>query len=233
MDVAWVLAAAAANAALAAAAWWQRSVTGAGAVVGAVLGTGVWLGAGPRAFTVLVAFFAAGTALTRAGFARKERLGAAEERGGRRGPASALAKVGPACVCGFLYQATGQPIWVTGVVASFAAALADTAATELGPLLPTRVWSTMTFRPVEPGTRGAVSLGGTLAGFTAAAALTALAAALALVPPGALLLISLAAALASAAESVAGARLTRVPGAVLNLGVTALGAALGMLFAGA
>jgi uncharacterized membrane protein len=76
-----------------------------------------------------------------------------------------------------------------------------------------------------------VSLGGTLAGLAAAAALAALAAVLGVVPLGHVAPIAAAALVASLAESVAGARLPRVPGAVLNVALAVAGGLLGMLFA--
>ena len=66
-------------------------------------------------------------------------------------------------------NASARMLCYVGFVGAFAAAAADTWATEVGVRWAHRPWSLRTFRPVAPGTSGAVSLTGTLAGAVGAA----------------------------------------------------------------
>ncbi|MGO9776398.1 MAG: DUF92 domain-containing protein [Terracidiphilus sp.] len=134
----------------------------------------------------LLAFFA-----TRLGREGKERLGLAEQRHGRT-TAQVAANLGiAAIVCsepvqswltglGWFSRATvaPMPLFAAGM-AALAEAAADTVSSEVGQVLGGRPRMLTTLRLVEPGTDGAVSLIGTLAG-VAAAVLVAAAGSLAL-----------------------------------------------------
>jgi uncharacterized protein (TIGR00297 family) len=126
-----------------------------GAIVFDLIG---WTGAG-----ALLTFFVTSTALGHWRRGRKETLGF--EKGNRRDIGQVLANGGAACVClivGHLLPAFEHSAQVA-YFAAVAAANADTWATEIGAALqaPARLLST--FRPVAPGTSGAVSLPGTVA----------------------------------------------------------------------
>jgi uncharacterized protein (TIGR00297 family) len=75
-----------------------------------------------------------------------------------------------------------------------------------------------TLRKVPPGTEGAVSLPGTLAGIAAATVTAALGLALGLLgDPGTMLLVALAAFLGTVADSLIGARYPRIGNEATNL----------------
>jgi len=198
----------------------------AGGLVGAlVLGLGGW---GP--YALLWAFFAGGTLATRFGRKRKEAMGKAEEKGGRRGAANVLANCSVAAflvACAALTPGSA-PLLHLAAAAAFATALMDTVGTEVGQALRTPTVLLPDFRRVPPGTDGAVSVGGTLAGLLAAALLGALGAALGLYAPAAVPVVLAAAFAGTVVESLLGRdgapwRLTN--GHVLNLLNTLAGAA--------
>ncbi|HWT67223.1 MAG TPA: DUF92 domain-containing protein [Terracidiphilus sp.] len=128
---------------------------------------------------------------TRIGRKRKESLGTAEERTGRVA-AQVAANLGAAALVamtpvrlwmadtGWLRpDAWGLGLLYVPMLAALCEAAADTVSSELGQVLNTRPRMITTLRAMEPGTDGAISLGGTLVGM-AASALVGLAGVLAL-----------------------------------------------------
>ena len=79
-----------------------RTVTLAGAVTGAVIGTAIAVTAGWPGWTLLLATFLAASISSRLGLRRKTLLGIAEERGGRRGAGNAIANTGFATAAALL-----------------------------------------------------------------------------------------------------------------------------------
>lgn len=170
------LVALAACALLGALAWWRRSLTLAGAAAAALLGTGVAAWGGWGAFATLCAFFALGVSATRMGRRVKEARGIAQERGGRRGLGNVVANGGVAGLCafyaahgGFVDPLSGAPeAALVALVAALATAAFDTVSSEVGKAYGRTTVLVTTLRRVPPGTEGAVSLEGTLAGVAAA-----------------------------------------------------------------
>lgn len=128
---------------------------------------------------------------TRLGRKRKERLGTAENRKGRTA-SQVAANLGIASLMSnevaqstllkqsWLHFPQLAPTAVfTAGLAALCEAAADTVSSELGQVLNSRPRMITTLRVMEPGTDGAISLGGTLAG-TFAAALVAVGGVLAL-----------------------------------------------------
>ncbi len=164
------------NVALAVLAYLARGVTVPGAVWGTVLGTLLYALAGWRGFLLLLVFFVLGTLVTKVGYARKAALGIAQERGGRRGARHAFAHAG----AGVLFAAHAASTLAPGpftqaLVAAFATALSDTTGSEIGQAYGRTPYLVTTFRRVAPGTDGAVSVEGTLAGVAASALLAGIA----------------------------------------------------------
>lgn len=144
-----------------------RGVDVSGAVVGWILGCMLIVGGGPPLYVALLTFFIIGTLATRLGFARKAREGLAQEGGGRRGAAHAVANVGVAAICAVAcWRGLGFVPLFMGI-AALATAAADTTASEVGQLLGRRAFLPLSFRRVERGTEGAISIEGTLAGIIA------------------------------------------------------------------
>lgn len=167
------------SAPIAFAAWWGRAVTRGGAIAGFVCAVVIYLGEGLGGIAVLGIALAFTIVSSRLGRRRKEALGIAEERGGSRGAGNILANclvgtVGAALVAfsAGWYEA-GAVMFVTGI----AAGASDTVASEIGKAFGGTPRAFPTFRAVPPGTPGAVSILGTIAG-VAGATLMALPAAM-------------------------------------------------------
>lgn len=155
---------------VAAAAWRMRALTGSGALAACVVGTvvfgvGGWIWAVP-----LLLFFGTSSALSRWRRAAKKRLG--YEKTGRRDGWQVGANGGVATLCALLPlmlpQVTTAHAYLL-FLAALAAANADTWGTEIGSALHGQPYDLRTGRRTEPGTSGAVSLGGTLAALAGAA----------------------------------------------------------------
>lgn len=240
------------NGVVALAGYFTRSVSFSGAIGGWILGAILILGAGWPLYVALLVFFVIGTTATKLGYARKSRLGLAQEGGGRRGFSHAFSNVGVAAICAIAVSRLGRSVHSSAVeiellpmfmgIAALATAAADTTASEIGQLLGRRAFLPLTLRRVPVGTEGAISVEGTLAG-AMAGFVVALAGAAAvgqlfrdLVPFawGMVLLLTLCAFAGSYLESVAGSwnrkRMKPVPNGVLNFFNTAAGALL-MYFA--
>jgi uncharacterized protein (TIGR00297 family) len=207
--------------------WRAHTVTAAGAVVGAVIGVAVFIGTGWAGWTMLVATFLTAALATRAGFRRKSAAGIEEDRGGRRGPGNAIANTGVAAWAALLSAGMPDaPVARLAMAAALATSASDTVASEVGKAWGKTTWLVTGFRRVPPGTSGAVSLEGTLAGIVCAALLAGLAVWLALVPARWLVMIVAAATIASFVESVLGATLER-PGILDNNALNFVNSVLG------
>jgi uncharacterized protein (TIGR00297 family) len=217
------------NAAVALLAATLRVVRPSGALAGASLGTVILGFGGAGLYVLLWVFFLGGTLATRFRKARKEAMGKAEEKGGRRGAANVLANVSVPAFCALAagLGPHGGALRLAAA-AALATALMDTVGTEVGQAIASPTVLLPDFRRVPPGTDGAVSLAGTLAGL-AAAGLLAWIGVRALVFTGAAgVAVVLAALLGTVLESLlgrAGAPWRVSNGHVLNFVNTLAGAA--------
>jgi uncharacterized protein (TIGR00297 family) len=216
-----------------------RSVDISGAIVGWILGCILILGGGPTLYIALLAFFVIGTLCTRIGYARKSREGLAQEQGGRRGAGHAIANVGVAALCAIAcWRGLGLVPLFMGV-ASLATAAADTTGSEIGQLFGRRAFLPLTFRRVERGAEGAISVEGTLAGIVAGFIVAAAAVAMAVhhLAPGfagsvviartrIVAVITICAFLGSYFESVIGSLRPNIANGAMNFLNTAIGAVL-------
>jgi uncharacterized protein (TIGR00297 family) len=207
-------------------------VSRSGALGGFVVGSLVYASLGWRGFAVLALFVIGGSALTRLGYARKQDAGTAEVAGGRRGAKNALANGGVAVLCALLAVLTTSEALGAAFVASLGAAFADTAESELGQLYGRTPRLITTLRRVPPGTDGAVSAPGTLAGVVAAFLTASFGFTLGLLAgPGAMLAVALAAFLGTVADSVTGALVPRIGNEFTNVLCTLVAAVLALVFA--
>jgi uncharacterized protein (TIGR00297 family) len=220
------------TAAFAALAYTLGMVTRSGALGGLLVGTIVYACLGPRGFAVLALFVIGGSVLTRIGYGRKQSAGTAQEHGGRRGARNALANCAVAVICALLARATGSDLFITAFVASLGAAFADTSESEIGQLFGRTPRLITTLGKVPPGTDGAISLPGTLAGIVAACLTTTLALTLGLLEsPETALLVAFAAFLGTVADSLLGALYPRIGNEATNVLCTLVAAALAPILA--
>ncbi len=209
------------NIAVAVAGFLAHTVTVSGAVAGVAIGTVIFAGTGWRGWLLLFTSFVAASVTSRLGLKRKVALGIAEDRGGRRGFGNAIANTGMAA-CWAAVVVLGAEYYSAEfcyllLTASLVAGASDTVATEIGKAFGRRTFLMPSFRRVPPGTPGAISLEGTLAGIVAALSLAFIAAWLGLLEAPltrSIRIVTIAATLASFIESVLGA--TFEPKGILN-----------------
>ncbi|HVT45187.1 MAG TPA: DUF92 domain-containing protein [Thermoanaerobaculia bacterium] len=231
------------NTVLALAGYAARSVDLSGLAGGWILGAILIVFAGWELYVVLLLFFVIGTVATRLGYERKQRLGLAQERGGRRGFGHAFSNAGIAAIAaiGIAMSPSIADLYWIAAIAALATATADTTGSEIGQWIGRRAFLPITFEKVEPGTEGAVSWEGTAAGLVTAMFVAAAGVALFLnrtgeetTGSGALFaIVASAAFLASYSESVLGSwnrrRATPIPNGVMNFINTAAGAMLAVI----
>ena len=223
------------NALLGGLAFAGRSVKVSGLVAGIVIGAGIYLFLGPAGFAILFLFFVMGSGASKLGYRRKAEKGLAQEEGGRRGAKHAIANAGAGLVLAFLAAATGHgPLFALAFVAAFATAASDTVSSEIGQLIGKHPFLITTLRPVPPGTEGAVSVEGTVAGIVASAVVAGAAVALGLVTPAGALVVIAAAFVGTTVESVLGATLERlklIDNEAVNFANTLIGALVAIAIA--
>jgi uncharacterized protein (TIGR00297 family) len=211
-----------------------RLVRPSGALAGAVLGTVILAFGGAPLYLLLWVFFGVGTLATRFRKSRKEAMGRAEEKGGRRGATNVLANVSVAAFCALVAGlAPHGDAFRLAAAAALATALMDTMGTEVGQAITSPTALLPDLRQVPPGTDGAVSVAGTLAGLAAAALLAASGILSLLFTPRGAVAVVLAAALGTVVESLlgrSGAPWRVSNGHVLNFINTLVGAAAAPAF---
>jgi uncharacterized protein (TIGR00297 family) len=200
-----------------------------------LLGVIIWGCVGWRAYAVTMAYFLIGSAVTKIGLAEKEAAGIAEARSGVRGPGNVWGSALVAALCALatliLRSSTPEPwanLAILGLVASLSTKLSDTTATEIGKAYGRRTFLITSLQPVPPGTEGAVSLEGTLAGIAGSLSLAAGAWLIQLISPLGIALCVVAALIATTVESLIGATVeNKLPGLthdVVNIINTLIGA---------
>lgn len=207
------------NSLLLAIAWLapKKLLTPAGYLHAWVLGVVIWGCLGWQGYTVVMVYFLVGSGVTRIGQAKKEAAGIAEKRSGARGPENVWGSAATATLCALgiallqLNPSDQSSLWVAllvlGYVASFSTKLSDTAASEVGKAYGQRTFLITTLKPVPPGTEGAVSLEGTLAGVVASLAIALVGWGLGLITGAGIGICLLAAFIATNLESLIGATL--------------------------
>ena len=197
-------------------------------------------------FAVLIAFFAIGGVASKFRYDRKAARGVAEDNDGARGVSNVLANSGVALLA-VIMAAAGEFVEPAAIVSlavpfafagSLATALGDTLSSEIGCLYD-RPRLITTFERVEPGTDGAVTWQGELAGLVGIGIISALATATLPLGPGGST-TSLAAAIVAAGgfagittDSILGATIEgdRLGNQLVNLCATLTGGGISVAFA--
>jgi uncharacterized protein (TIGR00297 family) len=155
---------------------WRAGKLTAGAVwTGGALGLLIYQGSCFGGLALLALFFGLGTAASSWRVADKRRLGLAEENRGRRTAGQVVANAGVAGLLGLLawQWPPAAPLARLMLAGSFAAATADTLASELGNVYGRRYYNILTLKPDTRGLNGVVSLEGTALGLAGTAVLAA------------------------------------------------------------
>jgi uncharacterized protein (TIGR00297 family) len=145
------------------------AVTDGGALVGILVAFVLMLVCGFAGFIPLLTLFVLTVIATGWGYGRKQRLGVAEGRHGRRA-SQVLANLAAATAC--LLPALRFPqvseLLLVGAMAALAEAAADTVSSEIGQATARSAYMITDFSDVPIGTNGAISVEGTIAGCVAA-----------------------------------------------------------------
>ena len=174
-------------------------------------------------FVLLVTFFGLGGLASKYRYEEKLERGIAQENEGARGSGNVLANSAVALVAVVAYAASGQvgvdaSLFRVAFAGAVAAALADTFSSEFGGLFDAPRLVT-TFERVDPGTDGAVTWQGAVAGLTGAAIIGGLGGAFFEFEPSAVALVTAAGVVGMTADSILGATLegTRLGNQGVNL----------------
>ena len=161
---------------------------------------------GWRGYSLCVLYLVAGSAATKVKQAEKDAAGIGE---GRRGPENVWGSAATGAACALLGQAypAQRPLLAVAYVASLATKLSDTLASEIGKAYGKTCYLSTTLKRVPPGTEGAVSLEGTLAGVAGSLVIAGYATAVGLVAPAMVPVAAVAAFVATTCESWLGATL--------------------------
>lgn len=139
-----------------------------------ILGTLLWGSIGWKGWMSVCIYLLIGTLVTKIGYKNKASRGIAEARGGKRGPENVWGSAATGSSLALLSYLFPQYslVFMVGFASSFAAKLSDTFASEIGKRFGKRTFLITTFKPVNPGTEGAVSLEGSIAGLVGSAFMT-------------------------------------------------------------
>lgn len=219
----------------------KQLLTPSGLLHAWALGVVLWVTLGWQGYVVVLFYFAVGSAVTRVGMAKKEAAGIAEGRSGMRGPENVWGSALTGALCALaiaIEQDIGServPISVLllAFVASFSTKLSDTTASEVGKAYGKRTFLITTLKPVPPGTEGAVSLEGTLAGIGGSIAIALVGWGVGLIGTLGLLWCAIAAFVATTIESLIGATLQARWGWLTNEVVNGVNTAIGAIVAAA
>jgi uncharacterized protein (TIGR00297 family) len=186
-----------------------RGVTASGAVAGAVVCFLIFTGSGPAAGLVLLCVFCLTWLATRYGYQRKQTLGTAEPREGRKA-SQVLANLGVAAICAASFRLSrGNAVWLLAMSAALAEAAADTVSSELGQTSKRGPRLITTWDHVPAGTDGGISRRGTAGGLMAAAVVCVVCVLAGLLPSKRSYISLGAATFGMLADSVLGASLER------------------------
>ncbi len=130
-----------------------------------VLGSILWGCFSWQGWSAVVIYLLLGSLVTKIGYKFKNEKGIAEKRGGKRGPENVWGSAATGLFFAIMVKLnfTNLVFYKIGFAASFAAKLADTFGSEIGKRFGRNTYLITSFRKVESGTEGGISLEGTIA----------------------------------------------------------------------
>lgn len=150
---------------IAIAAYWKKSLSFSGLMGAVVLGTSLYFFGGVYLCAIMISFFISSSLLTKVKEDSKKMLEDINEKGGRRDYIQVAANGSVGLLFAAIYFLTSNQIYLLAYGTAFAAANADTWASEIGVLSKSAPISILNFKKAENGVSGAVSLLGTVAAF--------------------------------------------------------------------
>jgi uncharacterized protein (TIGR00297 family) len=183
-------------------------------------------------FLLLLSFYLLGSGFTRYKYARKQELRIAQSRGGVRGYKNVYSNSLVPLAMAVLYGVYGSDIFAFAFLGSVATATGDTLASEIGETARSTPRMITTFRKVEPGVDGGVTLLGEAASIFGSLSTGILAAATGMAGAGGLAAALLGGFLGTNFDSLLGATL-QSRGLLSNNGVNLFATLFGALVGGA
>ena len=141
-----------------------KKMTPGGAAIGWLLAAALVLGIQGEGLLYLGTFFFLGTMASQWGKREKQKIGLAQEKGGKRGVRHAIANGGVAAMGGLIAFFEPSQMLIAAIAGSFAAATSDTCSSEFGNLYGKRFYDILTLKPITRGLDGGISVQGTFAG---------------------------------------------------------------------
>lgn len=170
-----------------------------------------------RFFLTLLMFYALGSASTKYRYPIKLQRGIAEPAGGARGYANVFSNSLPALFFAINYGFYNYPAFSLAFVASVAAALGDTMASEIGKTSE-KVYLITNFKRVPAGVSGGVSLKGEIAAIVGCSIVAIVAAIAGIIDPSGAAIVLIAGFIGVHIDSILGATLEQ-KGLLTNAGV--------------
>lgn len=149
----------------------KKKLTVTAALTGGLLAFFIFMGAGFTGIGLLSVFFILGVSVTAWQLNAKMKEGIAENVQGKRNAGQVFANAGVATILALLakYNPGAAEVLLLMLAASFSAATADTLSSELGNVYGRRYYHILSFKKMQRGANGAVSLQGTVAGIIGSA----------------------------------------------------------------
>ncbi|HRO47267.1 DUF92 domain-containing protein [Agriterribacter sp.] len=144
----------------------KKKLTVAAALTGGLLSVIIFIGAGFTGIGLLAAFFILGVSATGWKVSAKMKDGLAESGNGERNTGQVFANAGAAAILALLakYNPEAAEVLYLMIAGCFSAATADTLSSELGNVYGKSYYHMLTFRKMQRGANGAVSLQGSIYG---------------------------------------------------------------------
>jgi uncharacterized protein (TIGR00297 family) len=139
-----------------------QSLSTSGAIAAVVVGITIYLGFEIKGLIIMGIFFGSSNLWSLYKSQQKKKFEEKLEKGSQRDWIQVFANGGIAGVCSILYYLTNDIIWGMAFITSIASATGDTWSSEIGPLSKRSPLSVKSFKVVEVGTSGAVSILGTV-----------------------------------------------------------------------
>ena len=184
-------------------------MTKTGWISAGVLGSILWGCLSWQGWLSVVFYLLFGSLVTKIGYKFKRQKGIAEKRGGRRGPENVLGSAATGLFFAVMVKLNFANLlfYQIGFAASFAAKLADTFGSEIGKRFGENTYLITSFRKVDRGTEGGVSLEGTIASALGAIVMSSTMLTLSIITTNhQFVIVSISGFLATICESIIGAK---------------------------
>ena len=184
-------------------------MTKGGWISAGILGTILWGCLSWQGWMSVVIYLLFGSLVTKIGYKFKRQKGIAEKRGGRRGPENVWGSAATGLFFAIMVKLNfaNLLLYKIGFAASFSAKLADTFGSEIGKRFGRNTYLITSFKKVDRGTEGGVSLEGTIASAVGAIFMSSIMLSCSIITTKyQFLIVSISGFLATISESIIGAK---------------------------